>query len=58
MKKSRYSAARIRDILTTAYPGKSEEEIERMVKETLAQYRAEGKRQDRNARKNQNSEQE
>jgi lauroyl/myristoyl acyltransferase len=41
LKKKKYSEEQIRDILTTAYPGKTEEEIEAMVQETMAQYLAE-----------------
>lgn len=38
MKKHKYSEEQIREILTTAYPNKTAEEIDAMVQETLAQY--------------------
>ena len=41
MSKTTYSEERIREILTTAYPGKSEAEIDVMVQETMDQYLAE-----------------
>ena len=41
MIKTKYSEERIREILTTAYPGKSEAEIDAMVQETMDQYLAE-----------------
>lgn len=41
LKKHKYSEEQIREILTTAYPNKTEEEIDAMVRETLAQYIAE-----------------
>ena len=41
MKKEKYSEERIREILATAYPGKSEAEIDAMVQETMDQYLAE-----------------
>ena len=41
MSKTKYSEERIREILATAYPGKSEAEIDAMVQETMDQYLAE-----------------
>jgi lauroyl/myristoyl acyltransferase len=38
VKKGKYSEERIREILSTAYPGKSEAEIDAMVQETMDQY--------------------
>ena len=43
MPKTRYSEEQIREILSTAYPGKSEAEIDAMVQETMDQYLAESK---------------
>ena len=43
VKKMKYSEERIREILSTAYPGKSEAEIDAMVQETMDQYLAEAK---------------
>lgn len=39
----KYSEERIREILSTAYPGKSAAEIDAMVQETMDQYLAEAK---------------
>ena len=44
----KYSKKEVRNILITAYPHKSEDEIEAMVEETMAQYLAEAKGQDEN----------
>lgn len=52
LKKKKYSEDRIRDILTTAYPDKTDEEIEAMVQETMAQYLAEAEEQSDRAKKN------
>ena len=41
MKKGKYSEEQIRDILATAYPGKSDGELDAMVQETMDQYQAE-----------------
>jgi len=41
--KTKYSEEQIREILSTAYPGKSEAEIDAMVQETMDQYLAESK---------------
>jgi hypothetical protein len=38
LKKKRYTEEQIREILATAYPGKTEEEIDAMVQETMSQY--------------------
>lgn len=38
LKKKKYSEEQIREILTTAYPGKTEKEIDVMVQETMNQY--------------------
>lgn len=51
MKKTKYSEEQIREILSTAYPGKSEAELDAMVQETMDQYLAESK----SSRKNQSS---
>jgi lauroyl/myristoyl acyltransferase len=52
LKKKKYSKEQIRDILTTAYPGKTEEEIEAMVQETMAQYLAEAEEIAKRKKKN------
>jgi len=41
--KPKYSEEQIREILSTAYPGKSAAEIDAMVQETMDQYLAESK---------------
>lgn len=41
MAKKLYTKKEVRTILVTAYPDKSEKEIETMVEETMAQYLAE-----------------
>jgi hypothetical protein len=41
--KTKYSEEQIREILTTAYPGKTEAELDAMVQETMDQYLAEAK---------------
>ena len=43
MKKTKYSEEQIREILSTAYPGKSEAELDAMVQETMDQYMEESK---------------
>ena len=43
MKKSKYSEEQIREILSTAYPGKSATELDAMVQETMDQYMEESK---------------
>ena len=43
MAKPKYSEKKIRKILQTAYPGMSETELDKMVKETMAQSIAEAK---------------
>jgi hypothetical protein len=45
MKKLKYSEEQIREILSTAYPGKSDNEIDAMVQETMDQYLAEAKKE-------------
>jgi len=43
VKKAKYSEEQIREILSTAYPGKSAAELDAMVQETMDQYLAESK---------------
>ncbi len=43
MKKTKYSEEQIREILSTAYPGKSEAELDAMAQETMDQYMEESK---------------
>ena len=43
MKKTKYSEEQIREILSTAYPGKTAAELDAMVQETMDQYLAESK---------------
>jgi hypothetical protein len=51
VKKTKYSEEQIREILSTAYPGKSAAELDAMVQETMDQYLAESK----SSRKSQSS---
>jgi len=43
VRKTKYSKEQIREILSTAYPGKSATELDAMVQETMAQYMEEAK---------------